>query len=392
MRKYLCGLLFLLLSSVAVAQNKSVTFDYLGNNFNNNQPLPAEEKFTVKGNIDKDIVVITLEVFKNHNSKSPVYATQWRRPIGNNLGKFSMPVDFKLHGNRDYDVVLHFYRKMDKSERIGLLEAIKGNLQAYIRSIVEISPRKLSFRSSEETTIENMNKIVWSAMSYYRSTLPMRFPGFSSIIENKIDRLSNQKITHARYNVAHDSAVMKTQIRQKYAAQLKKQLLQAAMQEVKPYVNDKLAVLEDVRRRESYPTEEITRTLSLNVGYGGVYLSGQWDDMDYASAPYVGISFPLGNESLSPFWGNASVSLGVFLKNFEDKNGNEITGPIVGLPYYVGLGYKFLHVFRFQAGVVATSTEKIDNIQNISTKDFDLKPFVGVSAEINLWLGFDKKK
>ncbi len=392
MKKIIAFSTLMLLSTVIFAQNKTVTFDYANNNFNDNRPLPAGENFTINGNINEHIEVVSLAIFKSHRRTDTLYSTKWRRPVGSQTGRFSIPVDFKLHGNKQYDIVLHFYRKVEDSGRLALLSAIRGNLNSYLQSVMEVNSRKVSIQSSVNTVIKDMNQIVYSGLSYYESYLPGAFPGFSDIVKSKVQQLKNQKITHARYNVKHDSAVETSQIRQKYSEKLQKQLLEAAVNEVAPFINDHLAVLEDKRERDNYPTEEINRTLSLNAGYGGVYLSGKWDDMDYDSGPYVGLSFPLGNESISPFWGRTSISLGVFLKNFKDKDGNKITGPVVGLPYFVGLGYKFLHVVRLQAGVVATSTEEIDNISNITTKNVQLKPFVGLSAEINLWLGFDQKK
>src|SRR5699024_7527997 len=172
--------------------------------------------------------------------------------------------------------------------------------------------------------------------------------------------------------VKHDSGQEKTQIRQQYIEQQQQQLLQAALSEVEPYMSGRIAVLEDVREKTRYPTEETSRSLALNVGYGGVYLSGEWGNIDYDAAPYAGVSFPLGDRSFSSFWGNTSLSVGVFLQNFKDKEGNKITGPVVGLPYYLGLGYNFLHVMRLQAGVVATSTKEVSNIQNVKTEDFKL--------------------
>src|SRR5699024_9871838 len=129
---------------------------------------------------------------------------------------------------------------------------------------------------SVNTVVEDMNQIVKSGLTYYSSTLPGTFPGFSDIVRRKVKELKNQKITNARFNIKHDSTVMTSRVRQRYSEKLQNQLLKSAVNEVAPYISDHLAVLEDKRERNNYPTEEVSRTLSLNAGYGGVYLSGKW--------------------------------------------------------------------------------------------------------------------
>ncbi len=392
MKKYIIGVILSVFCIEGFAQEKTVFMDYQNNVFNENQPLPAGSYFVIKGSINSNVSIVTMQIFKNHHREDTLYATQWRRPIGNTSGTFMMPVYYKLRGNKRYDISFKFYRTLNDSERIYLTRAIHDNLEAYIESSVEVSPKKISFRSPVNTMLDNMNQIVWNAFTYYKSTLPGSFPGFSDLVKKKLQQLNDQKTKYARYQVEHEAGQQTSQIRQQFVERQQQQLLKTAMGEVTPYLNGSIAVMEDVRERVHYPTETTSHSLALNVGYGGAYLSGKWGDMDYDSGPYAGVSFPLGNNSFSPFWGNTSVSLGVFLKNFKDKNGNKITGPVVGLPYYLGLGYKFLNVLRLQAGVVATSTEKFDNIQQIKTEDVKLKPFVGLSAEINLWLGFGKNK
>ncbi len=392
MKKYIIGFIISLFCIESFAQEKTVFLDYQNNVFNENEPLPAGSYFVIKGAVNSNISVVTLRIFKNHHHDDTLYATEWRRPIGNTSGTFMMPVYYKLRGNKRYDIVFNFYRALEDSERLQLANAIRDNLEAYIGSAVEVNSRKISFRSPVNTLLDHMNQIVWNAFTYYKSTLPGSFPGFSDLVKEKLQQLNDQKTKYARYQIRHEAGQETSQIRQQFIERQQQQLLKTAMGEVEPYLNGHIAVMEDVREKAHYPTETTSHALALNVGYGGAYLSGKWGDIDYDAGPYAGVSFPLGNNSFSSFWGNTSVSLGVFLKNFKDKEGNKITGPIVGLPYYLGLGYKFLNVFRLQAGVVTTSTEKFDNIQNVKTEDIKLKPFVGLSAEINLWLGFGKNK
>ncbi|WP_375583280.1 hypothetical protein [Cyclobacterium xiamenense] len=93
----------------------------------------------------------------------------------------------------------------------------------------------------------------------------------------------------------------------------------------------------------------------------------------------------MGNKNFTKVLGNASVSTGVFFSNMRDSNEQEISGPLIGRPIYVGLGYSLFRVLRFNAGAVLTSTDV-----NSSVEDITLYPFVGFSAESSLWLGLRK--
>lgn len=145
---------------------------------------------------------------------------------------------------------------------------------------------------------------------------------------------------------------------------------------------------------DDYGTEKKQGFFSLSLGYGGVYLSGSWDDFTYDAAPYAGIAFPLSNSTIAPkFLRNSSVVLGAFLDNFEDEDGNEVTGMIVGRPFYAGLDYKLFEFVRFNAG--AAFLEKTETITSgpeagqTSTQAF-IRPFVGLSARIDLSIGFGR--
>src|SRR5690606_27132574 len=137
----------------------------------------------------------------------------------------------------------------------------------------------------------------------------------------------------------------------------------------------------------SYPTEKKPFHLPLNVGYSGTYFSGDFNNLEYDTAPFVGLSFPLGNRKFTKFLGNASLSTGVLLNNLVNGQNQEISGPLIGRPIYAGLGYTMFRVLRFNAGAVLTSSESNNDTENLS-----FYPFVGFSLEFNLWLGFNSKK
>ena len=71
----------------------------------------------------------------------------------------------------------------------------------------------------------------------------------------------------------------------------------------------------------------------------------------------------------------------------ENAQNEKITGPLADRPVYVGLGYNFFRIIRLNAGGTFITTEGIGG-----TNSNSFQPFVGLSAEFNIWLGIGKKK
>lgn len=382
----LCMGLMMAFVSAAKGQDKTVTFDYADNDLNGNQPLPAEQYFLVKGPISPVINLISLSIMKNNRSGDTLYTAIWRRPIGNTSENVTIPVRYKLRGNDHYQLALTYYRSLSDSERVRFAQAIRRNLETYVESALNISVARVSLRSPTRRIVTDMNQIVYNAFTYYKNGLTGTFLGFSDLVKSKLSQIEDVRLRNARYNVSSATSENTAQLRQRYASRLQQQLIDACMNEVIPFINDQLFVVQDIRNYRDFPTEKTRTTLALNVGYGAVYLSGNWDDLYYYPAPYLGASFPLGNAHFNRFMGNASVSAGVFLRDFRDENDEKITGPVVGRPVYLGFGYRMLRFVRINAGWVATAREK-STLQDIRFEDVKLRPFVGLSAEFNLWLG-----
>jgi len=205
------------------------------------------------------------------------------------------------------------------------------------------------------------------------------------MVKIKIEQFQGVKLKGARFNLLSKNPDPDNEGQAQYTAQLKKELIDLLHAEVDQYLRANLLMLVDIRELENYPTEKKPFYLPLNLGYAGTYFSGGFNNLDYGTSAFAGISVPLGNKSFTRFLGNASVSTGVFFSNMQDSNQTEISGPLVGRPVYVGLGYRIFRILRFNAGTVLTSSDVNANIENIT-----LYPFIGFSVEFNLWLGLDK--
>ncbi len=173
-----------------------------------------------------------------------------------------------------------------------------------------------------------------------------------------------------------------------YAAQYLAELNDILAAEIAQYLSPNMLVRVDEKIFRNYPTEKTANTIPINVGYGAISLSKGLPNQEFAYSPYVGLSFPLGNRTFARFMNNMSISTGVFVSGKMENTLNEkISGPLAERPVYVGLGYNFFRFIRLNAGGTFITTEQLGGT-NVNS----FQPFVGLSAEFNLWLGFGKKK
>ncbi len=369
------------------AQYKAVNFDYEKNYFNQGQALPAEDYFMVSGNVNNGIDLVEVEVHRSGKieKNNPLYATTWKRSFNNTGQTFELPMNYKLRGNSEYDFVISTYRKASQTEKDNLQQILNSSLDAYVDGVISIERRRLAINKPTGSMVEDLNDIVRSGTQFYVNKINFNFPGFSDIVKNKIKQLKEAKLRGGLFNFSKKEADTRRDARRMYGEKLVGELKTALHTELEQMINTEMMVLSDKKEVRDYPTEKTRNVLAINAGYGGVYFSGGLNDLAYDSAPYVGLSFPLGKAAMSKtFWRNTSISAGVFLEDFTDEYGNQVTGPIFGRPYYLGLGYRAFQFIRINAG--ATFLENAANT-TIDVSNISVKPFVGISAEINLWMG-----
>ena len=393
MRNVLFPWLFLitLIPFKSFAQFEMVEFDYQNSFFNNGQLLPAETYMIFNGPITQEVSMIEIDIFKAKANKlnPPLYHTIWLRTAGDQSTIFRKPVSYKLQGSTSYDFIFSYYRKISAQEKETLRNSLYKYLDIYIDQSLIAQGNQVKWTKSERIMISDLNSVVERGMTFYRSANQIDFEGFSDLVKGGMDRISEHKVkpTESSPSILNDPH-LKEQI---------EGLKTLIHSEIDPILNSNLMVKSDVREVFEYETEKTRSALAVNVGYGGVFLDGNLSDLSYGSSPYVGISIPLGNRALAGrFVRNTSLSLGVFTQNFTDKNDQEVTGPIFGRPYFVGLGYNIFRFIKINAGATAieqagTSGAGNGNA-NLDVSAIKVKPFIGLSAEIDLWVGLREKR
>jgi uncharacterized protein YlzI (FlbEa/FlbD family) len=302
--------------------------------------------------------------------------------------EFSMPINFKLRSSDKYDFRMDFFRTLPAKDRQKLNDQLVATLDAFM-DVNLTGEKTIKLLNKSKHTVKEMNEIVSNAFAPYRTKTANWKPEFSEIIRLKLEQLEKANLETGY--VKKDSMNNKKAVRQNNRAQLINGLKVQVKMEVAQMIDREMLVLSDSRTVDNYETESKENGFAINVGYGGVYLSGDIEDSNYGSSPYVGLAFPLGNSVLgSKFLSNSSVTLGFFLDNFEDEKGNEVTGFLVSRPVYVGLDHKLFKFIHINAGAVLMEGIDTSNPDVMGDTKAMVRPFVGLSARFNLNVGLGK--
>ena len=375
MKKALFSAIFMGIFAIATAQIQTVQFNARQLQFDNGKVLPAEKSFLVTTDVTPSVEFVKMQISNQSFDKNKIlFESVWSRKEEDKGTVATLFNNYKLKSNRGYYFRFLYFRKIQEVEREQIDEMLATSMQSYLKSNIQTKGNKYIFLSSPRDIYNSLNRMISEGMVNYEVSQGGDSPKLSGLIESILENLAKEKVNQ-------DSTGMNFTNRFEI-------LLQQVENEVSIISNYYQYVLKDELTIPDYQTEKLMNTLALNIGYAGIYESGDLSNLEYYSGPYAGVSFPLGNRVYtSDFLSNTSISAGVFLKNFETLEKNKVSGPVIGLPIYVSAGYRFLRFIRLQAGV--TVLEETDH--NTDSKSVYLKPFVGISIEFRMWLGIDSK-
>jgi hypothetical protein len=232
-----------------------------------------------------------------------------------------------------------------------------------------------------------MNQLLRDQLSDYRIKADNWTPTLSELVDLKLQQMEQADLG---YDYQRQDT---TQTKKDTKETARKAQITAFQDLIANEINTILSVelyrLRDSRIVEDYRTEKKPTVLSLSLGYGGVYLSGKWTDGQYGSSPYAGIAIPLGNRVLGTrFFRNAAINTGVFFNKLDNGDGQEVSGFLIDQPIYIGLDYKLFQFIHFNVGTALLNGNTLDQVDMPSSKQqLTFRPFVGLSARINLRLG-----
>lgn len=386
MRKKLLLSFLAMISLSAFAQYETIEFDYEKSSFNNGRPLPAETYFELRGQISLEVNMVEVQVYDKNGypNRDPLYAKLWKRSFDNNSQRFAVPVNYNLRGGEEYDLVLLYFRKATPAEVANFRKELYKNLDAYVDQNLDFERKRIELLKDTRSMVKDMNEIVRSAMTYYRTQIDRNFEGFSDLVKDGIERVEDQK--QNSFLGRKSSEEENLQRKKELVADLK-ELIHSEMAYI---LNSGLQQLADLKHVDNYRTEKTQNVFTLHGGYGGAYLNPN-QKADYFGRGFLaGFTLPLGKRQFSsPFWSNTSLMLGVYFNNFELDNGAVATGPLLKRPYYLGVGYKFYRFLRVSAGATLLENDGMVDGQPVKN-DIYVRPYISLTADINLWIGLAK--
>lgn len=382
--------LFLLLAMAslpAFAQYEAVVFNYEKSLFNNGKPLPAETYFELQGDISGQVTMVEVNIFSEHGfpDKQPIYTTLWKRPFNNQTQRFQLPINYNLRSGEEYDLTIGYFRKASPAEKNALRQELFASLDAYIDQNINYDRKRIRLIKDDARMVEDMNTLVRTSLGYYRNPLNTDFPGFSDLVEDQIEQVEESK--QSRF--LGRKASMAENLAQKEV--LVQALKTRVHSEVSYIFNTELHVLADRKVVDDYRTEDLQGYFTLHGGYGGAYLESDDNNNSFGRGFMAGITLPLAKKEFSsPFWSRTSIMAGVYFNNFDVSDEAVATGPLLGRPYYLGAGFKFYRFLRISAGATLLENQLRDNVKADINDKIYVRPFVSLTADINLFIGLAK--
>jgi hypothetical protein len=374
-------------------QYATVSYDIEKNYFNEGQPLPAEKSLMFTGVVPPSVDIIEINIFhfKSRNDKNRLYVASWKDFDNNANASYNLAVNYPLRASEKYDFRIDFFQKTAAGAQEQLTDQIVKQIMAYLDANIRIKGNSIELTKSAKKMIKEMDAIVDIALKDYRTQHGSGFTGLSATLSQKLSNMESINFGQ----LAKDSSASTQQTNRKLTlAGYIEDLKSVVSADIRELMNSPWSKLMISRYVDDYETEQKKGFFSLSLGYGGVYLNGQLEDLNYGSSPYAGLALPLSNSSIAPeFLRNSSIVLGVFLQDFEDEQGNKISGMIVEKPIYLGLDYKLFEFVHFNAG--AAFLEKTETLVNVGgndqvNKSSLIRPFIGLSARIDLSVRFGR--
>ncbi|MFC3415069.1 hypothetical protein [Algoriphagus hitonicola] len=367
------------------AQIPSISLDIIQQELNGGNPLPSEESFYIQGAIPEGIEMVKVKIYPSNKSESKGYDYMWKTPFGYEDLSYQLLVSDPLRASDEYNLTFSYYQKAGENQMEEVRSLIFKNIQTYLSTVTLVRNSKIKFLDSQEVILSRLNEIVEEGAYYFELPNGKDFRGFSDLVKNKLEQGKKLKLKNAELNQPNTDE--EDNARASYASDYLEELESTLQSEVIQYLSLQMLVQVDELDFKKYPSEKKPNALTLNAGYGAIMLSNGLPEREFISSPYAGLSFPLGNRAFNRFMNNLTLSTGVFISgNLENSQNERITGPIFNWPVYAGLGYNIFRFFRINAGASFLTTYQADG-----TKNRSINPYIGISADLRIWLGLGNK-
>ncbi|MGB0862873.1 MAG: hypothetical protein ACPGXZ_08130, partial [Saprospiraceae bacterium] len=261
MKKYFLLVLTFAVFFTANAQYKTMILNYEKSCFGENEPLPTNKNFIINGVVNSNIAYVDVKIFsKKGIDGETIYSTFWKRDLNSQSLNFNLPINFNLREGKEYDFLIQYFRETSEAERKKLEENLNSTLAAYIQQAFEVSDKELELVNGVKKTLNDLNKIVTTGLTNYRTRTAVQFSEFSDIIKMKLKQMDNLEL---KDGVADKKdRALRIEFKNKTIGELQTLL----SRELEQYINNDLYILADDKYIDDYPTEKVQNYLPLNIG------------------------------------------------------------------------------------------------------------------------------
>ncbi len=369
-------LLFILLLalgqvSIIKAQYATVNFDLEKNYFNEGQPLPAEKNLMFTGIIPEGVSRIEIDIFAG---KKVDYTAIWKKAFASdNTNNFNLAVNYKLRASDQYDFRVGFFQNMSFEQTNDLREQLTEQVAGYLVAGVKRSGQAVELAERTTKMMQRANEMMETGLVGYRRSDDAGFPGFSNAVSQQLQAYDKVKMDSLSFERVGGSLYEKVKV------------------EIDQYIKGDWSKLLFSRFIDDYETEQKRRSLSINVGYGGVHLSGDLDEFNYSDGPYIGLLLPISSSIRAPkFFQNTSLNLGVYLSKIGEVDNNAYSGFVIDQPLFAGLNFKLFQFIGLDAGATLLEQRRIGGGLDGDNQNILVRPYVGLSARFDISIGLGK--
>lgn len=368
-------LLFLLFTFFLIPSGKTqyatVNFDLEKNYFNEGQPLPAGKNLMFTGILPQGVSRVEIDIFAG---KKVDYTAIWKEAfVSENTNSFNLAVNYKLRASDQYDFSVRFFQQMNFEQVADLKKQLVEQVSGYLTAALRPSGQSVELDKKPEKIVKQADQIIENGLEAYRRSDDAVFPGFSQAIIQQLATYEQRKM---------DSIAI---------AQIGGSITEKVKVEIEQFVSGKWSKLLFSRFVDDYETEQKTRSLSVNAGYGGIHLFGDLDEFNYEDAPYIGLLLPISSSVRAPkFFQNTSLNLGVFITRIKETNNRSYTGFIIDQPFFAGLNFKLFQFIGLDAGATLLEETRIGQGQDQGIQNLLVRPYVGLSARFDISIGLGK--
>lgn len=372
MRKILLLAFAFLIAGNLSAQYETVNWELEKTWFDNGQALPANSPWILHGDAKPQTTKITVEVFKRKVADKSVYfESEWVRTDA--ATSFSMPFSQQLNDNSHYGFRFQYYRDLSADEQSDLENEIVGHCMDYIKNSSYFGRRKVQLSPNPMRLKYGMDAILKRFLQNY----DIDGLSFPSTIRNAIGSLDGLDLNQAKHLNSRENNDQLEALRYEFYETKVKEVERIIRSELHSLLPRKMYVMENSFTVQQYPTEKLSGSLAVDVGYGGIYGGGDLSKLTYSSGAFAGISLPLLSNKNHDF----SISTGLFLSKQDFNDGKApATGPLIGLPIYAGLSYKFLKIVRVSGGMVALE----QGASTGTSSSIFFRPYLGIGIGLNV--------